>query len=108
MIDTTTPMGCAFYGIVAVFAQLRVDTILENTMRGLAYARSEGRVGVRPSVMTPERVQAAVRIRAEGDSIARIARTFGIGASSVSRAIAKYDESRPSPRRNGSPTGPRG
>jgi DNA invertase Pin-like site-specific DNA recombinase len=82
----------ARYGIVAVFAQLRVDTIRENTMRGLAYARSEGRVGGRPSVMTPERVQAAVRMRTEGDSIAQIARTFGVGASSVSRALAKHDE----------------
>lgn len=27
MIDTTTPMGRALFGMVAVFAQLRVDTI---------------------------------------------------------------------------------
>ena len=52
-IDTTTPMGRALFGIVAVFAQLCVDTIRENTRRGLAHARSEGRVGGRPSVMTP-------------------------------------------------------
>lgn len=38
MIDTTTPMGRALFGMVAVFAQLRVDTIRENTMRGLAHA----------------------------------------------------------------------
>lgn len=30
-IDTTTPMGRALFGIVAVFAQLRVDTIRDNT-----------------------------------------------------------------------------
>nr|NLI49412.1 recombinase family protein [Propionibacterium sp.] len=47
-IDTTTPMGKALFGIVAVFAQLRVDTIRENTMRGLAHARAQGRVGGRP------------------------------------------------------------
>ncbi|CAM5538363.1 recombinase family protein [Leifsonia shinshuensis] len=92
MIDTTSPMGRALYGIVAVFAQLRVDTIRENTRRGLAYAREQGRVGGRPSVMSPERVEAAVRMRAGGDSIAQIARTFGVGASSVSRALAKHDE----------------
>ena len=45
MIDTTTPTGRALFGIVAVFAQLRVDTIRENTRRGLAHARAEGRVG---------------------------------------------------------------
>lgn len=32
-IDTTTPMGRAMLGIVAVFAQLRVDSIRANTMR---------------------------------------------------------------------------
>lgn len=58
-IDTTTPMGRALFGIVAVFAQLRVDTIRENTRRGLEHARAQGRVGGRPSVMTPKRVGAA-------------------------------------------------
>jgi len=91
-VDTSTPMGEAIVGIMAVLAQLRVSTIRENTRRGLAHARAQGRVGGRPSVMTPERVKAAVRMRDAGDSIAEIARTFGVGASSVSRALAKHDE----------------
>lgn len=92
-IDTTTPMGRALFGIVAVFAQLRVDTIRENTMRGLAHARAQGRVGGRPSVMTPERVQAALSMRPE-KSIAQIAKVLGVGASSVSRALARADAER--------------
>jgi len=91
-IDTTTPMGRALFGIVAVFAQLRVDTIRDNTRRGLAHARAEGRVGGRPSVMTPERTEAALRMHAQGDSIAQIARVLGVGASSVSRALAKTED----------------
>ena len=55
----TTPMARALFGIVAVFAQLRVDTIRENTRAGLARARSEGRVGGRPTVMTPAKVRQA-------------------------------------------------
>lgn len=90
-IDTTTPMGRALFGIVAVFAQLRVDTIRDNTRRGLAHARAQGRVGGRPTVMTPERVTAAARMRADGASIATIARTFGVGTSSVSRALIRHD-----------------
>ena len=92
MIDTTTPMGRALYGIVAVFAQLRVDTIRENTKRGLAYAREQGRVGGRPSVMSPERVEQAVAMREAGKSHVQIGRTLGVGASSVRRALTKYDE----------------
>lgn len=89
-VDTSTPMGEAIVGIMAVLAQLRVSTIRENTRRGLAHARAQGRVGGRPSVMTPERVKAAVEMREQGVSIAQIARTFGVGASSVSRALAKH------------------
>ena len=75
-IDTTTPMGRALFGIVAVFAQLRVDTIRDNTRRGLAHARAQGRVGGRPSVMTPERIAAAVKMRAEEHSVAHIAKVL--------------------------------
>lgn len=91
-IDTTTPMGRALYGIVAVFAQLRVDTIRDNTMRGLAHARSEGRVGGRPTVMTPERVKEAQRMKEAGESNAKIATVFGVGASSVARALARAED----------------
>ncbi len=91
-IDTTTPMGRALFGIVAVFAQLRVETIRANTRRGLAHARAEGRVGGRPTVMTPERVEAAVRMRADGASNHAIARTLGVGTSSVARALTRHDQ----------------
>jgi DNA invertase Pin-like site-specific DNA recombinase len=91
-VDTTTPMGNAFYGIVAVFAQLRIDTIRENTMAGLAHARSQGRVGGRPTVMTPERIETALLLRDEKKNIQQIAKVLGVGRMSVSRALAKVDE----------------
>ncbi|WP_047523907.1 recombinase family protein [Microbacterium sp. ZOR0019] len=90
-IDTTTPMGRALFGIVAVFAQLRVDTIRDNTRRGLAHARSQGRVGGRPTVMTPERIGEAALMRSQDKSVAHIARVLGVGESSVRRALEKYD-----------------
>lgn len=90
-IDTTTPMGRALFGIVAVFAQLRVDTIRANTRAGLAHAREQGRVGGRPTVMTARRVAQAAKMRAEGESLDAIAATLGVGRSSVSRALSKLD-----------------
>lgn len=91
-IDTTTPMGRALFGIVAVFAQLRVDTIRDNTLRGLAHARAQGRVGGRPTVMTPERTLTAAQMRADGKSLAHIAKVLGVGKSSVGRALERTDE----------------
>ncbi len=91
MIDTTTPMGRALFGMVAVFAQLRVDTIRENTMRGLAHAKSQGRVGGRPSKMTPEKIAQARRMRAQNASLDHIAGVLSVGKSTVARALSKPD-----------------
>lgn len=90
-VDTSTPMGEAIVGIMAVLAQLRVATIRENTRRGLAHARSQGRVGGRPSVMTPERTAEALRMRADGASVSHIAKVLGVGSSSVSRALLRHE-----------------
>ena len=91
-IDTTTPMGRALFGMVAVFAQLRVDTIRENTMRGLAHAKAQGRVGGRPSKMTPEKIAQAQRMRAENRSLDHIAGVLSVGKSTVARALSKADQ----------------
>ncbi|WP_201518831.1 recombinase family protein [Gulosibacter hominis] len=91
VIDTTSPMGRALFGIVAVFAQLRVDTIRENTRLGLAHARAQGRVGGRPTVMTSERLEAAQKLRESALSYAAIGRALGVGKSTVQRALARAD-----------------
>lgn len=91
VIDTTTPMGKAMYGIVAVFAQLRIDTIRENTRAGLAHARTQGRVGGRPSVITPEKFDAAVRLRDAGQNHSQIAAALDVSRMSVSRALSKVE-----------------
>lgn len=70
-VDTSTPMGEAILGIMAVMAQLRVSTIREKTVKGLAHARAQGRVGGRPSVMNVERLETAMRLRNEGYSYPR-------------------------------------
>ncbi|MFB0840331.1 helix-turn-helix domain-containing protein [Arthrobacter sp. E44] len=62
-------------------------------MAGLAHARSQGRVGGRPTVMTPERIEAALLLREENKNIQQIAKTLGVGRMSVSRALAKFEGS---------------
>src|SRR5690606_24322569 len=97
-IDTTTPMGNALFGIVSVFAQLRVDTLRENTMRGLTHARDQSRLAGRPTVSTPERTAEAAPTRGGGASIAHFGKVLGVGKSSVSRALAKVEDDEPNER----------
>lgn len=86
-VDMSTPMGRAIVGIMAVLAQLRVDTIRENTNRGLAYARSQGRVGGRPLAMTDEKLRIAIQMSDEGKDHRTIAQTIGVGKSTVTRHL---------------------
>lgn len=86
-VDTSTPMGEAILGIMAVLAELRVNLIRENTRRGLAHARAEGRVGGRPTVMPPARVQAAQALQEQGHSLSQIAAALGVSRSTVWRAL---------------------
>lgn len=94
-VDTSTPMGEAIVGIMAVLAQLRVATIRDNTRRGVAYARDvKGKTLGRPRALDIEQTEAAVRMREHNTSIAAIARTLGKAESSVRRALARYEELR--------------
>lgn len=91
-VDTSTPMGQAIVSIMAALAQLRVDTIRANTRRGLDYARSQGRVGGRPTVMTEEKTAAALELRRRGRSYSQIATQLHVGKSSVGRALKNQEE----------------
>lgn len=92
-IDPTTAMGEAMLKIMATLAHLRVALIRENTKRGVEFARSQGRVGGRPTVMTPERIDMARQMRAAEPPMSydRIASTLGVGRNSVVRALSKAE-----------------
>ncbi len=58
-IDTTTPEGRLFFHMTAAFDQFQRELIVENTKAGLKAARSRGRVGGRPRVLTEEKIKVA-------------------------------------------------
>lgn len=59
-IDTTTAGGRLLFGIMASLAEF------ERTMAGLAAARGRGRLGGRPTVMTPEKIEVVRRMLDDG------------------------------------------
>lgn len=77
-IDTTTSAGRLLFGILASLAAFERDLIRERTMAGLAAARAQGRVGGRPSSMTPDKLAIARQMLAEGKPKTVIAQTIGV------------------------------
>ena len=86
--DTTAAGGELFFHICAALAQMNGRIISDRTRAGLAAAKARGRLGGRPTVMTPERIEIARRMRAEKATWETIATALQVGVSSVRRALA--------------------
>lgn len=97
-VDTSTPMGEAIVGIMAVLAQLRVSTIRANTLRGIEHARAQGKHLGRPRAMTEEQIDMAIESRQLTESghpkksYQQIADLFGVSRHTVMRAVRERGE----------------
>lgn len=87
-IDTTTLAGRLLFGIMASLAAFERDLIRERTMAGLAAARASGRVGGRPPIMTPDKLDVARQMLAAGKSKTLIARTIGVSRPTLYAHLA--------------------
>lgn len=83
-IDTTTPAGRMFFAVTGAFAQFEREMIQSHVLAGLERARAKGvRLG-RPKV--DKKTEAAIRKRlAAGDGMLKVAKTLGVGVSTVQR-----------------------
>lgn len=76
--DTTTPAGRAFLQIQAAFAEMERNVIRQRVREGVAAARTRGRKGGRPRLMTPERLRYAQHLMADRSrSVPSICRELG-------------------------------
>jgi len=92
-IDTTTPAGRVFFHILGAFSEFERDMIRSRVNVGLDRARAKGvRLG-RPKVST--KVEGAIRKRlAAGDGMLKVAKTLGVGVSTVQRVKAEMPAAR--------------
>jgi DNA invertase Pin-like site-specific DNA recombinase len=86
-IDTSTPAGRLTFHVLAALGEFVADLIGENTREGLAAAKARGRVGGRPTVMTPGKLAVARQLADQGVQPAEIARTIGVGRATVYRHL---------------------
>lgn len=61
-IDTTTPIGKLVFQISGAFAEFERNIIRQRTQIGLKAARARGRLGGRPTKMTPDKIRMAKQL----------------------------------------------
>jgi DNA invertase Pin-like site-specific DNA recombinase len=92
-IDTSTPAGRLTFHILAALGQFVAELVSENTREGLAAAKARGRIGGRPTVMTPGKLAVARQLTDQGVQVAEIARTIGVGRATVYRHLQTGENS---------------
>jgi DNA invertase Pin-like site-specific DNA recombinase len=80
-VDTNSPLGIAFFTILACLAQLERDLIVERVKNGLANARAKGKKIGRAKTRPSELIRALLK---SGMSHRNISRTLNISNGSVS------------------------
>ncbi len=87
-IDTTTPAGRLLFHLLGAIDELTADLISKATLEGLASARARGRVGGRPTVMTPAKLDVARHMLEAGEhAVTEIATTIGVGRGTLYRHL---------------------
>ena len=93
-MDTTTPAGKALFQMMGVFAEFERAMIQERVKAGLERARAQGKQLGRPTVSADVEARIA-ELRGEGMGKLKIAKTLGIGVSTVQRVTASVERGRP-------------
>lgn len=86
-LDTASAGGRLIFHVFAAVAQFERDLISERTHAGLAAARARGRAPGRPTVMSADKLAAAVALQAAGLTITQIAAQLGIGRSTLTKHL---------------------
>ena len=95
-LDTTTPGGRLVFHVFAALAEFIRELIISGTREGLAAARQRGRIGGRPTVVTPDIIRAARDMLPNPEhSITSIAKLLGVSPGTLYNHIPDLRELRP-------------
>ncbi|MBF6336028.1 recombinase family protein [Nocardia abscessus] len=88
-LHTDGPMGKAMLTIMAAFAQLERDTMIERTRAGLAAATANGRKGGRPRKVNDTDAAKARALKSKDVPVPDIAKMLGCSRATVYRYLAE-------------------
>lgn len=87
-IDTSSPAGKFFFHVFGAIAEFERDMISERTKIGLNSARAKGRIGGRPSGLSPDDFAKALLVKQKSDEgmpMTQIAKMIKISRSTAYR-----------------------
>lgn len=90
-IDTTTTTGRLMFSIMGSFAEFERSLIQERTNAGLKAARDRGKLGGRPTAVTPEIGERIIELCADSKNADFIAKELGIGRATVYRYLKSQE-----------------
>ena len=88
-IDTSSSAGRMVFHVMGALAQFERDLIRERTKAGLEAARAAGQRLGRPSALTRAQIRQAAKLIEGGERPPEVARSFGVGASTLRAALAR-------------------
>jgi DNA invertase Pin-like site-specific DNA recombinase len=83
-LDYSTSSGKFFIQVLASLSEFERALIVERTLLGLSYARSQGRVGGRPKKHNPDEIRA---LRDQGLTYRQISKELSVPLGCISRAL---------------------
>lgn len=86
-VDTTTPDGRMFFGMLAVLAEFERELIRERTKAGMQAAKRRGRHVGRPPKLSPDQLDMAAQLMAGDRSQREVAKALGCAVSTLRQAL---------------------
>lgn len=93
-IDTTNASGKLVFHIMGALAEFERSLLTERTRAGLVAARKRGVVGGRRPKVTKAKLDHALRLLESGVGVQEIAKTLGVGRSTLYQALQDYEQRR--------------
>jgi DNA invertase Pin-like site-specific DNA recombinase len=82
-------------GIFAALAAYERELMHERAAAARQAARLRGRHTGRPPRLTPAQARQVRSLRADGEPVSDLMRTFGVSRATVYRALQQFDEAEP-------------
>jgi len=83
--DSTSSTRRLMLAVLGGLADVERDLIRTRTPEGRSRAKAQGKAMGRPPSLTPEQKKEAIRRRAQGETLAELARSYNVSRATISR-----------------------